>query len=183
VEGARSVQLVGVDLLVRGSCREEEGSPSFELHLGELCIEQAPLDGQAAAPAGVQDLCCSSLQLADAPGDTPDGSDAAAASTQQLLSAQLAWQPPAGAVPRCCHVWCSFSVNGSGSSSSSSGRPGEPRWLGAACTNSYCIAGLPVPAGTTAVQFTVQPEGCNGRVQCLQEAAHMTAVLQPPGNS
>ncbi|PRW45396.1 glycoside isoform A [Chlorella sorokiniana] len=78
VEGARSVQLVGVDLLVRGSCREEEGSPSFELHLGELCIEQAPLD---------------------------------------------------------------------------------------------------------AVQFTVQPEGCNGRVQCLQEAAHMTAVLQPPGNS
>lgn len=148
---------------------------------GELCIEPAPPDGQPALPAGVQQLRCSSLHLADTPADLPAGSGTLTAPGQQLLSAQLAWQPPAGARPRRYHVWCSFPGSGSSGGNNSGNTPGgpsTPRWLGAVCGSSYCIAGLPVVAGAAETHFIVQPEACNGQVQSLQEAARVAATLQ-----
>ena len=127
------------------------------------------------APTSVQQLLCSSLDLADAPAEPPSGTDTLAAAEQQLLSAQLTWLPPAGCTARCCHVWYSFSAGGD--SSSGSEERFEPQWLGAACANSYSIAGLPVPAGATAVWLTVQPEACNGQAQPLHQAAHVAANL------
>ncbi len=154
---------------------------------GELCIETAPLGGQPAPPAGVQQLRCSSLHLADTSANLPVGAGTPAAPVQQLLSAQLAWQLRAGASPRCYHVWCSFAGTGTSGSGGSGGSGGSwggtsaPQWLGAACASSYCVSDLPVPAGATEVQFVVQPEACNGQVQDLQEAARVAATLPPSG--
>lgn len=163
-------------LLAQSSSCLVETSVSL-LAAGELCIEAASPNGECGpvAPASVQQLQCSSLDLADAPAEPPADPGTVAAAEQQLLSAQLTWLPPAGSTLRCCHVWCSFSAGGD--SSSGSKERFEPQRLGAACTNSYSIACLPVPSGATAVQFTVQPEACNGQAQPLHQAAHVAANL------
>lgn len=144
---------------------------------GEVCIEAAPPSGWPQPPASVQGLQCSSLQVVQEPAGAPSGPGAAG---ERLLSAQLAWQPPPSASPRCFHVWCSFPAGGG---SSGAAAQTELRWLGAACANSYRVASLLVRPGATAVHFAVQPEGRDGQVQELSQAALVAASLATASSS
>ncbi|EFN54696.1 hypothetical protein CHLNCDRAFT_53027 [Chlorella variabilis] len=156
--------LTGVDVVLLGAGRAGDGSPApFEVHLGELCIEEAfPNGGPPAPPSSVQQLACSDVRLvAAAPG--PDGAPTSA------LSVRLTWHAPEdGLATRCCHVWCAFGGCGD--------EGAAPRWLGAACCCAYWLAGVPVPCGATAVTFMVQPEGCNGYAEEHSMAEQQTSV-------
>lgn len=135
---------------------------------GELCVEAGVPGSLPTAPSGVSDLRCEVLQLGhDAGSSGGRGHDNPSAA---VLAAMLQWQVAAAGV-RCCHVWCVFEDGAAGTAA-------EPCWLGVACTGAFCVSGLAVLAGASAVTFLVQPEGRNGLVQELASAARVSVSIE-----
>lgn len=135
---------------------------------GELCIEAAASGGPSASPRSVGALRCTHVHFSASHLAAQDG-DGSGSNLDCMLEAHLEWQPtPDGA--RCCHIWCAFDGVAAAA---------EPQWLGAACSDAYWVARLPVPPGAIAATFTVQPEGRNGLVQSLAAAACVTVLRHP----
>ncbi|KAL4424425.1 hypothetical protein ABPG77_005668, partial [Micractinium sp. CCAP 211/92] len=177
-----SVWLAAMDVLLEGgSADSAQGSSSssssssssnsvdlssFQVDLGELCIEPSMAGCAPALPDSVSDLVCKGLQLKRNAGTT-DSKDGGGG----MLAAWLQWQAPASGV-RCCHVWYAFDGCAAGAAAA------EACWLGVACADALYVSGLAAPARVAAVTFWVQPEGRNGLVQELAAAMRVRFGLE-----